>query len=73
LKIGLKVCAVKAPSFGDNRKAQLKDIAVSVGATVISEELGLKLEDNEISVLGTSKNAIISKDDSIIMEGAGSK
>lgn len=73
LKGGLKVCAVKAPSFGDNRKAQLNDIAVSVGGTLVSEELGLKLDDNEMSVLGTCKSVIISKDDTIIMEGAGSK
>ena len=67
------MCAVKAPSFGDSRKAQLNDIAVSLGGTLVTEELGLKLEDNEMSVLGTCKSVLVSKDDTIIMEGAGSK
>lgn len=73
LRGGLKICAVKAPGFGDNRKATMNDIAVLTGATVISEEVGLSFEKAEISVLGTCKQAIISKDDTIILDGAGTK
>lgn len=51
----------------------MNDIAISLGATVISEELGLKLEDNEMGVLGKCKNVVISKDDTILMDGAGGK
>eukprot|EP00825_Cyclidium_porcatum_P052366 TRINITY_DN98_c0_g1_i1.p1 TRINITY_DN98_c0_g1~~TRINITY_DN98_c0_g1_i1.p1 ORF type:complete len:569 (+),score=149.39 TRINITY_DN98_c0_g1_i1:196-1902(+) len=70
---GLKVCAVKAPAFGDNRKAILTDIAVLTGGTCISEDLGLTLEKSEVAVLGKAKTVIITKDDTIIMHGAGSK
>ena len=70
---GVKVCAVKAPAFGDNRKAILTDIAVLTGGTCISEDLGLTLEKSEISVLGKAKTVIVTKDDTIIMHGAGSK
>jgi len=71
LRGGLKIACVKAPAFGDNRKAILNDIAVLTGGTVVSEEIGLTLEKAEISVLGRCKNVIISKDDTIIMDGAG--
>lgn len=70
---GVKVCAVKAPAFGDNRKAILNDIAVLTGGTCISEDLGLTLEKSEVTVLGRAKTVIVTKDDTIIMHGAGSK
>lgn len=73
LRGGLKVCAVKAPAFGDNRKALLSDIAILTQATVISEDVGLTLEKAETSVLGTCKNIIVTKDDTIILDGAGTK
>lgn len=73
LKVGLKVCAVKAPSFGDNRKATLEDIAISCGAQLVSEELGMTLEKTDPSILGSAKQIIITKDDTIIMHGSGAK
>jgi len=73
LKGGLRVCAVKAPSFGDNRKATLEDIAISCGAQVVSEELGMQLEKTDPSIMGTAKQVIITKDDTILMHGAGAK
>lgn len=71
LRGGLRVCCVKAPAFGDNRKAILNDIAILTGGTVVSEEIGLTLEKSEMNVLGRCKNVIISKDDTIIMDGSG--
>jgi chaperonin GroEL len=73
LRGGLRVCVVKAPGFGDNRKAIMEDIAISCGGQLISEELGMQLEKVEPTVLGTAKNVIITKDDTIIMHGAGEK
>jgi chaperonin GroEL len=73
LRGGLKICAVKAPAFGDNRKAILNDIAILTGATVISEDVGLTLEKSEASVLGQCKNIIVTKDDTIVMDGKGEK
>ncbi len=67
----LKTCAVKAPGFGDRRKAMLEDIAVLTGGEVISEELGLKLENTDISQLGKAKTIKIDKDNSTIINGAG--
>ena len=72
LRGGLKVCAVKAPGFGDNRKANLQDIAELTAGTVISEEVGLKLETATLEHLGRARKITISKDDSLIMHGAGS-
>lgn len=69
----LKICAVKAPGFGDRRKAILEDIASLTGATVICEELGHKLEHANLQMLGRAKKVIISKDDTTIIEGSGSK
>jgi chaperonin GroEL len=69
----LKVCAVKSPGFGDNRKNTMQDIAIATGATFISEEIGLQLESAEVTVLGTAKKVIITKDDTIIMGGTGNK
>ena len=71
LRGGMNVAAVKAPGFGDNRKATLQDMAVLTGATVISEDVGMKLETAEFSALGTCKKLTISKDDTIMLDGAG--
>ena len=73
IRAGLKVCAVKAPGFGDRRKAMLEDIAILTGAQVISEELGLKLETTTLESLGQAKKIIIKKEDTTIVEGAGEK
>lgn len=73
LRAGLKVCAVKAPGFGDRRKAILEDIAIITGAQVVSEEVGLKLETTTIDMLGRVKKAVIRKDDTTLVEGAGKK
>ncbi len=70
---GLKVCAVKAPGFGDRRKAMLQDIAVLTGATVVSEELGMSLETADLSVLGTAKKVTVGKENTVIVDGAGQK
>ena len=69
----LNVCAIKAPGFGDRRKALLGDIAVLTGAEFISEDLGLKLENVDISALGRAKKVIVDKDSTTIIEGAGKK
>ena len=69
----LRVCAVKAPGFGDRRKAMLEDIAVLTGGTVISEEKGFKLENAQLTYLGTAKRITIDKDNTTIVEGAGKK
>ena len=68
-----KSCAVKAPGFGDRRKAMLQDMAILTGAQVVSEELGLKLDSVDMSVLGTAKKVIVSKDETTIVSGGGSK
>ncbi|MFG1691337.1 chaperonin GroEL [Gemmatimonadota bacterium] len=67
----LKVCAVKAPGFGDRRKAMLQDVAVLTGGQVISEEVGFKLENADVSHLGSAKRIVIDKDDTTIVDGAG--
>jgi chaperonin GroEL len=71
LRGGLKVAAVKAPGFGDRRKAMLEDIATLTGAQVISEDVGIKLENVSFDMLGTAKKVLITKDDTTIVEGAG--
>lgn len=73
LRAGLKICAVKAPGFGDRRKAILEDIAILTGGQVIAEELGFKLENTTVEMLGQVKKAIIKKDDTTLIEGAGKK
>ena len=73
LRGGLKIAAVKAPGFGDRRKAMLEDIAVLTGGQVISEDLGIKLENVTLDMLGTSKKVTINKDDTTIVDGAGDK
>jgi chaperonin GroEL len=69
----VKLCAVKAPGFGDRRKAMLQDIAVLTGATVISEEIGLSLEQATLNDLGTAKKIIVSKENTTVIDGAGNK
>ena len=68
---GLKVCAVKAPGFGDRRKAMLQDMAILTGGQVISDELGMKIENVTLDMLGTAKKVEITKDDTTIIDGAG--
>jgi chaperonin GroEL len=71
IKAGLPLCAVKAPDFGDRRKAVLQDIAILTGATVISHEVGLSLDDVELSMLGRAKKIKIAKETTTIIDGAG--
>jgi len=71
LRAGLKVCAVKAPGFGDRRKAMLEDIAVVTGGTFLCEELGHKLEETTVEMLGSVKKAVITKEDTTLVEGGG--
>ncbi len=73
LRGGLKVAAVKAPGFGDRRKAMLEDIAILTGGQVISEDLGIKLESVSIEMLGTAKSVSLTKEDTTIVDGAGEK
>ncbi len=73
LRGGLKVAAVKAPGFGDRRKAMLEDIAILTGGTVISEDLGIKLENVKLNDLGKAKKILIEKENTTIVEGAGKK
>jgi chaperonin GroEL len=73
LRGGLKICAVKSPGFGDRRKAMLQDIAILTGGQFVSEELGLKLEHVTLDMLGRVRKAIIKKDDTTLVEGAGKK
>ena len=72
LRGGLKIAAVKAPGFGDRRKAMLQDIAILTNGTVVSGDLGMKLEDVTLASLGTAKSVTITKDDTTIVDGAGS-
>ena len=73
LRGGLKVVAVKAPGFGDRRKAMLEDIAILTGGQVISEDLGIKLENVTLDMLGTAKRVVVDKDNTTIIDGAGDK
>jgi chaperonin GroEL len=73
LRGGLKVAAVKAPGFGDRRKAMLEDIAILTGGQVISEDLGIKLENVSVDMLGQAKRVILTKDETTLVEGAGDK
>merc|ERR1719188_476522 len=73
LRGGLQVAAVKAPGFGDNRKSILQDMAILTGAELISEETGGKLEDLQISQLGSAKTVTIGKDDTVLLDSAGDK
>merc|ERR1712097_212900 len=73
LRGGLKVVAVKAPGFGDRRKSMLEDIAILTGGQVISEDLGIKLENVKINDLGSAKRVKVDKENSTIVDGAGKK
>jgi chaperonin GroEL len=73
LRGGLKIAAVKAPGFGDRRKAMLEDIAILTGGTAISEDLGIKLENVTLDMLGRAKKVVIEKENTTIVDGAGSK
>ncbi|VAV88307.1 Heat shock protein 60 family chaperone GroEL, partial [hydrothermal vent metagenome] len=73
LRGGLKVCAVKAPGFGDRRKAMLEDIAILTGGQVISEDLGIKMESVTLEMLGTAKRINVDKENTVIVGGAGKK
>ena len=69
----LKIAAVKAPGFGDRRKAMLEDIAILTGGQVISEDLGIKLENVTLDMLGTAKRVVVDKENTTIVQGAGKK
>merc|ERR1711860_412174 len=71
LKIGLQVVAVKAPGFGDNRKNTLTDIAISTGAQVFGDDLGLKMEEIQLGDLGQVGEVVVTKDDTLLMKGRG--
>ncbi|MBS0606488.1 MAG: chaperonin GroEL, partial [Verrucomicrobia bacterium] len=73
LRAGLKVCAVKAPGFGDRRKSMLEDLAILTGGQLVSEELGIRLESVTIDMLGRVKKAVVGKEDTTLVEGAGDK
>jgi chaperonin GroEL len=73
LRGGLKVAAVKAPGFGDRRKAMLEDIAILTGGQVISEDLGIKLENVSVDMLGKAKKVVVKKDDTTVVDGTGAK
>ncbi len=73
LRGGLKIAAVKAPGFGDRRKAMLEDMAILTGGQVVSEDLGIKLEDVNLDMLGTAKKVTITKDETVVIDGAGKK
>ena len=73
LRGGLKIAAVKAPGFGDRRKAMLEDIAILTGGTAISEDLGIKLENVTLKMLGRAKKVVIDKENTTIVNGAGAK
>eukprot|EP00262_Sarcandra_glabra_P006184 TRINITY_DN18307_c0_g1_i1.p1 TRINITY_DN18307_c0_g1~~TRINITY_DN18307_c0_g1_i1.p1 ORF type:complete len:581 (+),score=158.70 TRINITY_DN18307_c0_g1_i1:189-1931(+) len=73
LRAGIKVCAIKAPGFGENRKSNLQDLATLTGGQVITEELGMNLDKVELDMLGTCKKVTVSKDDTVILDGAGDK
>ena len=73
LRLGIKVCAVKAPGFGDRRKANLEDIAIMTGAQLVSSDLDMKVEDMTLEGLGSAKKITITKDDTIILDGSGDR
>ncbi|XP_044500887.1 chaperonin CPN60, mitochondrial [Mangifera indica] len=73
LRAGIKVCAIKAPGFGENRKANMQDLATLTGGEVVTEELGMDLEKVNLDMLGTCKKVTISKDDTVVLDGAGDK
>jgi len=73
LRGGLKVCGVKSPGFGDNRKNMMIDMGVLCNGTIVSEEVGESLEESDVAIMGTAGKVIITKDDCLILSGGGSK
>ncbi|KAF5820183.1 putative chaperonin Cpn60/TCP-1 family, groEL-like apical domain superfamily [Helianthus annuus] len=73
LRAGVKVCAIKAPGFGENRKANMQDLATLTGGQLITEELGMNLDNLEPEMLGSCKKVTVSKDDTVVLDGAGDK
>ncbi|GAB4843692.1 hypothetical protein Ancab_013656 [Ancistrocladus abbreviatus] len=73
IRAGIKVCAVKAPGFGENRKANLQDLAILTGGQVVTEELGMNMEKVDLDMLGSCKKVTVSKDDTVILDGSGDK
>ena len=73
LRGGLKVAAVKAPGFGDRRKAMLEDLAILTGSQMVSEDLGMKLDNVDLSMLGSAKKVKISKENTVVVDGGGDK
>ncbi|XP_059652342.1 chaperonin CPN60-2, mitochondrial [Cornus florida] len=73
LRAGIKVCAIKAPGFGENRKSNMQDLATLTGGELITEELGMNLDNADLDILGSCKKVTISKDDTVILDGAGEK
>ena len=73
LRGGLKIAAVKAPGFGDRRKAMLEDMAILTGGQLISEDLGIKLENVTLDMLGKAKKVIVEKENTTIVDGSGKK
>ncbi|MBF0212516.1 MAG: chaperonin GroEL [Magnetococcales bacterium] len=73
LRAGLKICAIKAPGFGDRQKAILEDVAILTGGTVVSESLGLKLENVTLDMLGRAKSVVVGKDETTVVDGQGHK
>merc|ERR1719379_1177907 len=71
LRAGIKVCAVKAPGFGDNRKATMQDLAILTGGTVVSSDMGMKLEETQIEHLGQCKSVTVTKNDTVLLDGKG--
>ncbi|KAM7252806.1 hypothetical protein ACFE04_025424 [Oxalis oulophora] len=73
LRAGIKICAIKAPGYGENRKANMQDLATLTGGEVITEELGMNLEKVDLSMLGSCKKVTVSKDDTVVLDGSGDK
>merc|ERR1712174_39075 len=73
LRAGIKVCAVKAPGFGDNRKATMQDLAILTGGTIVSEDIGMKLEEVTQEHLGRCKKLTVTKNDTVVLDGSGNR
>merc|ERR1719228_1697517 len=73
LRAGTKICAVKAPGFGDNRKNNMQDLAIMTGATVVSDDTGVKLEDLKVPDLGSCSKITVTKDDTLVLNGRGER
>merc|ERR1712003_227627 len=73
LRAGIKICAVKAPGFGDNRKATMQDLAILTGGTVVSEDIGMKLEEVTQEHLGRCKKLTVTKNDTVVLDGSGNR